>query len=52
MKKIMFNSVLMIVLYTTGIFIIGNYDGYYDALGVFLMFWGSNVERSIKNEKK
>ncbi len=30
-----------------GIVIIGQLDGYYDALGVFFMLWGNNVAKDL-----
>lgn len=43
------NNVIMkflpLILYVIGVLLVGELDGFYDAVGVFFMLWGHQLER-------
>ena len=41
-----------IALTILGLVIVGMLDGWYDALGVFILLWGNNIDSNFKYQKK
>lgn len=39
-----------ILLFTLSIFIIGNFDGYWDALGIAIALWANNIDVALRYE--
>lgn len=52
MNKRTVRFVLQIILASTGILMIGSQDGWWDALGVFLVMYAHNVEKHSYIDEK